>query len=56
MIGLEYGSPETTADFVTWLLNRFPPPDDGTIQLFEWGEHPRVTARTTIQDLLTIGP
>jgi hypothetical protein len=56
MISLHYGSPETTAEFVTWVLNRFPPPDDVTIQLFEWGEHPRVTARTTVQDLLAIGP
>lgn len=28
MIGLEYGSPEGSAEFVTWVLNRFPPPDD----------------------------
>lgn len=26
MIGLEYGSPEGSAEFVTWILNRFPPP------------------------------
>jgi hypothetical protein len=26
MIGLEYGSPEGSAEFVTWVLNRFPPP------------------------------
>lgn len=56
MISLEYGSPEGSAEFVTWLLNRFPPPDDVTIQLFEWGHHPRVTAQTTVQDLLAIGP
>lgn len=56
MIGLEYGSPEGSAEFVTWILNRFPPPDDVTVQLFEWGQHPRVTARTTVQDLLAIGP
>ncbi len=30
-----------SAEFVTWMLNRFPPPD---------------TARTTIQELLAIGP
>jgi hypothetical protein len=56
MIGLKYGSPESSAEFVTWVLNRFPPPDDVTVQLFEWGEHPRVTARTTVQELLAIGP
>jgi hypothetical protein len=56
MISLEYGSPEATAHFVTWLLKRFPPPDDVTIQLFEWGNHPRVTTQTTVQDLLAIGP
>jgi hypothetical protein len=56
MISLEYGSPEGTAAFVTWVLNRFPPPDHITVQLFEWGDHPRVTARTTVQDLLAIGP
>ena len=56
MISLEYGSPEATARFVTWLLERFPPPDDVTVQLFEWGNHPRVTARTTVQELLAIGP
>lgn len=56
MISLEYGSPEGSAEFVTWVLNRFPPPDDVTVQLFEWGQHPRVTARTTIQDLLAVGP
>jgi hypothetical protein len=26
MISLEYGSPEGSAEFVTWVLNRFPPP------------------------------
>jgi len=26
MIGLEYGSPEASTEFVTWVLNRFPPP------------------------------
>ncbi len=56
MISLEYGSPEATAQFVTWLLDRFAPPDDVTVQLFEWGNHPRVTARTTVQELLAIGP
>jgi hypothetical protein len=56
MISLEYGSPEGSAEFVTWVLNRFPPPDDVTIQLFEWGHHPRVTPSTTVQDLLAIGP
>ena len=56
MIGLEYGSPEGSAEFVTWVLGRFPPPDEVTVQLFEWGSQPRVTARTTVQDLLAIGP
>jgi hypothetical protein len=56
MIGLEYGSPEGSAEFVTWVLNRFPPPDDVTVQLYEWGHNPRVTAQTTVQDLLAIGP
>ena len=56
MISLEYGTPEASAQFVTWVLNRFPPPDDVTVQLFEWGDHPRVTARTTVEDLLAIGP
>ncbi len=40
MIGLEYGSPEGSAEFVTWVLNRFPPPDDITVQLFEWDPTP----------------
>jgi hypothetical protein len=35
MISLEYGSPEASAEFATWVLNRFPPPDDVTVQLFE---------------------
>jgi hypothetical protein len=41
MIGLEYGSPEGSAEFVTWVLNRFPAPDDVTAQLFEWGPPPQ---------------
>lgn len=32
------------------------PPGDVTLQLFEWGPHPRVTPQTTVQDLLAIGP
>jgi hypothetical protein len=40
----------------TWLLQRFPPPEEVTVQLFEWGNHPRVIARTAVQDLLAIGP
>jgi len=56
MISLQYGSAEATAQFVTWLLDRFPPPDDVTIQLFEWGSHPRVMASTAVQDLLAAGP
>ncbi len=40
MLSLEYGSPEASAEFVTWVLNRFPSPDDVTVQLFEWGHHP----------------
>lgn len=56
LISLQYGSPEATAEFVTWVLGRFPPPDDVTVQLFEWGPHPRVTPQTTVQDLLAIGP
>jgi hypothetical protein len=39
LISLRYGSPEATAEFVTWVLGRFPPPDDVTVQLFEWGPH-----------------
>ncbi len=56
MIGLEYGSPEGSAEFVTWVLNRFPPPDGVTVRLFEWGDNPRVTAHTTVQELLAVGP
>jgi hypothetical protein len=56
LISLHDGSPETTAELVTWVLNRFPPPDDVTVQLFERHGNPRVTARTTVQDLLAIGP
>jgi hypothetical protein len=56
LISLRYGSPEATAEFVTWVLNRFPPPEKVTVQLFEWGPHPRVTADTTVQDLLAIEP
>jgi hypothetical protein len=56
LISLRYGSPEAIAGFVTWVLGRFPPPGDVTVQLFEWGPHPRVTPQTTIQDLLAIGP
>jgi hypothetical protein len=33
MISLEDGSPEGSAEFVTWVLNRFPPPEDVTVQL-----------------------
>ncbi len=56
MISLKYGSPEATAKFVTWLLQRFPPPEQVTVQLFEWGNHPPVTPRTTVQELLAIEP
>ena len=56
MISLRYGTPEASAELVNWLLQRFPPPDDFTVQLFEWGPHTRVTAQTTVQDLLAIGP
>jgi hypothetical protein len=56
MVSLSYGSPGVTAEFVTWLLRRFPPPGDVTVQLFEWGDHPRVTPQTTVQELLATGP
>ena len=56
MISLEYGSLKGSADFVTWVLARFPPPDDVNVHIFEWGHHPRVTPRTAVQDLLAIGP
>jgi hypothetical protein len=55
LISIPYSSPEATAELVTWVLNRFSPPDV-TVQLFEWRHHPRVTPRTTVQDLLAIGP
>jgi hypothetical protein len=45
MIGLEYGSTETSAEFVTWVLHRFPPPDEVTVQFFEWGPGPELPRR-----------
>ncbi len=33
-----------------------PAPEQITVQLYEWGNHPRVTTCTTVQDLLAIGP
>jgi hypothetical protein len=56
MLSLEYGSPEQTAEFVVWLAQRFPPPDDVEVQLFKWGDEPRVTARTTVEGLLAARP
>jgi hypothetical protein len=57
MISLWDGLPEAAAEFVTWLLQRFPPSEQVTVQLFEWGNHPPVTrTHTTVQDLLAIGP
>ncbi len=40
LLSLKYGSPVATAEFVTWVLHRFPPPDDVTVQLFEWAPTP----------------
>jgi hypothetical protein len=48
MIGLEYGSPEGSAEFVTWVLNPLPTPDDVTVQLFEWGPTPQEPAASLV--------
>lgn len=56
LVSLEYGSPEGSAEFVEWVVSTFPPPDDVEVLLYEWGANPRVTARTTAQDLLAAGP
>jgi hypothetical protein len=36
MIALQDGAPEATAEFVIWLLQRFPPADEVTVQLLGW--------------------
>lgn len=56
LIELGYGSPQRSAEFVEWLLSNFPPPQDAQLLLYEWGRHPTVTAETTADELLAVGP
>jgi len=58
MISLQYGSPEGRAEERSSSpgAQPLPPPDNVTVQLFEWGHHPRVAPAHPVQDLLAIVP